>query len=59
VKPITIQVEGDEAEVRALIAWNDEAQQTKGQVQSYFRLQPSPYTGWEVVQTSLLADLLS
>jgi hypothetical protein len=59
VKPITVQVEGDEAEVWALVAWNDEAPQTKGQVQSYFRLQPSPYTGWEVVQTSLLADLLS
>jgi hypothetical protein len=59
VKPITVQVEGDEAEVWAHIAWNDEAQQTKGQVQSYFCLQPSPYTGWDVVQTSLLADLLS
>ncbi len=24
-----------------------------------YRLQPSPYTGWDVVQTSLLDDLLS
>jgi hypothetical protein len=58
-KPITTQVKEDEAEVWAVIAWDDEAQQTKGQVESYFRLQPSPYTGWDVVQTSLLDDLLT
>jgi hypothetical protein len=58
IKPIVTQVDGDEAKVWALIAWNDEAQQTKGQVESYFRLQPSPYTGWDVVQTSLMDDLL-
>ena len=58
-KPIVVQVEGDEAKVWASITWNDEAQKTKGQVESYFRLQPSPYTGWDVVQTSLLDDLLS
>jgi hypothetical protein len=56
---ITTQVDGDEAEVWALVAWNDEAQQTEGQVESHFRLQPSPYTGWDVVQTSLLDDLLA
>jgi hypothetical protein len=59
IKPIVTQVEGDQAKVWAIISWNDEAQQTKGQVESYFRLQPSPYTGWDVVQTSLLDDLLS
>jgi hypothetical protein len=59
MEPITTQVEGDKGEVWALITWNDEAQQTQGQVESYFRLQPSPYTGWDVVQTSLLDDLLS
>lgn len=58
-KPIVTQVEGDEAKVWAIIAWDDEGQQTKGQVESYFRLQPSPYTGWDVVQTSLLDDLLA
>jgi hypothetical protein len=26
-------------------------------VESFFSLQPSPYTGWDVVQTSLLDDL--
>jgi hypothetical protein len=57
--PITTQVEGDEGEVWAVVAWDDEAQQVKGQVKSYFRLQPSPYTGWDVVQTSLLDDLLA
>jgi hypothetical protein len=59
VRPITVQVEGDEAKVWAFIAWDDEGQKTKGQVESYFRLQPSPFTGWDVVQTSLLHDLLS
>jgi hypothetical protein len=59
VKPITTQVDGDEGEVWALITWDDKAQNTKGQVESFFRLQPSPYTGWDVVQTSLLDDLLA
>jgi hypothetical protein len=59
IKPIVTQVEGDEAKAWAIISWNDEVQRTKGQVESYFRLQPSPYTGWDVVQTSLLNDLLS
>ncbi len=27
------------------------------QVESYFCLRPNPYTGWDVVQTSLLDDL--
>jgi hypothetical protein len=58
-EPITVRVEGDEAKVWAIIAWNDETQRTKGQVESYFRLQPSPYTGWDVVQTSLLDDILA
>jgi hypothetical protein len=58
VEPITVQVENDEAKVWAVVIWKDEAQQVKGQVESYFRLQPSPYTGWDVVQTSLLDDLL-
>jgi hypothetical protein len=59
IKPVTVQVEGDEAKVRAVVAWNDTVQKSKGQVESYFRLQPSPYTGWDVVQTTLLDDLLS
>jgi hypothetical protein len=57
IKPITVQVEGDEAEVWAIVAWEDEPQKAKGQVESYFRLQTSLYTGWDVVQTSLLDDL--
>ena len=59
VKPITVQVEADEAKVWAIITWDDEIQRTKRQVESYFRLQPSPYTGWDVVETSLLDDLLA
>ena len=59
IKPVTVQIEGNEAKVRAVIAWNDTTQKSNGQVEAYFRLQPSPYTGWDVVQTSLLDDLLS
>jgi hypothetical protein len=59
IKPVTVQVEGDEAKVCALVAWNDAVQKSNGQVEAYFRLQPSPYTGWDVVQTTLLDDLLS
>jgi hypothetical protein len=59
MKPITTQVAGDEGKVWALITWDDDTQQTKGQVESFFRLQSSPYTGWDVVQTSLLDDLLA
>ena len=59
INPIVTQAEEDEAKVWAVVAWNDEAQQIKGQVESYFRLQPNPYTGWDVVQTSLMDDLLA
>jgi hypothetical protein len=59
IKPIVTQVEEEEAKVWAMITWNDDEQQLNGQVESYFRLQPSPYTGWDVVQTSLLNDLLA
>lgn len=59
VKPITTEVNGDEAQVWAIIAWKNAREKTQGQVRSYFRLQPSPYTGWDVVQTSLLNDLLA
>jgi hypothetical protein len=58
-KPITTQVKENEGEVWALITWNDKTRKIKGRVKSYFRLKPSPYTGWDVVQTSLLNDLLA
>jgi hypothetical protein len=57
VKPIATQVEEDEGRVTAVITWRDGDQQK--QIESFFRLQPSPYTGWDVVQTSLLDDLLA
>ncbi len=58
VEPIVTQVEGEEGTVTAVISWRNHADETTGRVESYFRLQPSPYTGWDVVQTSLLDDLL-
>ncbi|VAW31445.1 hypothetical protein MNBD_CHLOROFLEXI01-3976 [hydrothermal vent metagenome] len=57
VEPITVQVEGEEGEITAVISWRNEDQETAAQVESFFRLQPSPYTGWDVVQTSLLQEL--
>jgi hypothetical protein len=56
VTPIVTQVAGDEGTVTAVIAWLYGHEQK--QVESFFRLQPSPYTGWDVVYTSLLDDLL-
>jgi len=58
VEPITVQVKGQEGAVTAVISWRDNDEETMGQVESFFRLQPSPYTGWDVVQTSLLDDLM-
>lgn len=58
VEPIAVQVEGEEGTVTAVISWHNNEDETIGQVESFFRLQPSPYTGWDVVQTSLLDDLL-
>jgi hypothetical protein len=58
VEPVTVLVEGDEGMVTAVITWHNNENQPIGQVESTFRLQPSPYTGWDTVQTSLLNDLL-
>ena len=57
MEPINTQVTDDEGRVTAVITWqlNNEPKQ----VESFFRLQPSPYFGWDVVQTSLLDDLLA
>lgn len=41
----------------AVITWHNNENEHIGQVESYFCLQPSPYTGWDIVQTSLLDDL--
>jgi hypothetical protein len=57
VKPIVTQVVDDEGTVTAVITWTEDEQQK--QVESFFRLQPSPYGGWDIVQTSLLDDLLT
>lgn len=57
VQPLVTQVGEDEGEVTAVISWLHHHQPY--QVESTFRLRPSPYGGWDVVQTSLLADLLT
>ena len=58
IEPITVQVEGNEGTVTAVITWHNNENEPSGQVKSTFRLQPSPYTRWDMVQTSLLDDLL-
>lgn len=57
VKPIATQVVEDEGTVTAVITWRVDDEQK--QVESFFRLQPSPYGGWDVVQTSFLDNLLA
>ncbi|HRQ40118.1 MAG TPA: hypothetical protein PLD25_19585 [Chloroflexota bacterium] len=57
VEPITTQVADDEGVVTAVITYPLGNEQK--QIESFFRLQPSPYFGWDVVQTSLLDDLLT
>lgn len=57
VEPITTQVSGDEGRVTAVVTW--QLHNEPKQIESFFRLQPSPYFGWDVVQTSLLDDLLA
>ncbi|MCZ7669775.1 MAG: hypothetical protein M5U34_22655 [Chloroflexi bacterium] len=54
--PTSVQIDEEEAEVTAVITWRNGEEQK--QIESWFRLQPSPYEGWDVVQTSLLEDLL-
>jgi hypothetical protein len=46
----------NEGSVTAVFTWRMDKWQ---QVTSTFRLQPSLYGGWDVVQTSLLDDLLA
>lgn len=53
----TTQVNGEEATVTAVITWLHH-QQPK-QVNASFRLQISAFYGWDIVQTSLLDDLLT
>lgn len=59
IKPIAVHVKGGEGTVTAIVSWHNDKQETVRKVESFFRLQPSPYTGWDVVQTSLLADILA
>ncbi|GMQ77870.1 MAG: hypothetical protein BMS9Abin02_0361 [Anaerolineae bacterium] len=56
VKPIETQVGEDEGSLTAVITWQCDDEQKE--IESQFRLQPSLYGGWDVVQTSLLDDLL-
>lgn len=57
VRPMVTQVAEEEGQVTAVITYP--LRNVQKQVESFFRLQPSPYTGWDVVQTSLLDDLLT
>ena len=56
IRPIATQVAEEEGSVTAVITWKNGGDQKE--VESFFRLQSSPYYGWDVVQTSLLDDLV-
>lgn len=56
IEPTSITVTPDGAEATAVITWRENDQPR--QIQSFFRLQPSPYTGWDIIFTTLLDDLL-
>jgi hypothetical protein len=58
VTPLVTQVDGDFAVVVASVKWRDPNTTIVHELESRFHLQPSPYTGWDVVYTSLLDDLL-
>jgi hypothetical protein len=59
VKPVATTVEGDEATVTAVVRYYDGRYEAVREVESFFRLQVSPYYGWDVVQTSFMNDLLA
>ncbi len=62
VEPVVTQVEGEEGESTAVVKFlyqdKDEAEAIP-QVEAFFRLHPSPYTGWDVIQTSLVDDIVA
>ena len=57
VEPLTTMVADTEATVTAVITWPHHQRQK--QVNCSFRLQISAFYGWDIVQTSLLDDLLA
>ena len=56
-RPTSTELQEDEATVTALITWQEGGEQKE--VEANFGLQPSPYYGWDIVQTSLLDTLLT
>jgi hypothetical protein len=56
-RPTSTGITGDEASVTAAITWQEGDAQKE--IEASFRLQPSPYYGWVIVQTSLLDTLLA
>jgi hypothetical protein len=59
VEPMATVVEGDGATVTAVVRYYDGRYDAIREVESFFRLQVSPYYGWDVVQTSFLDNLLA
>lgn len=55
VEPTAIEVDDQSASVGALVGW--EAEGVAHQVESRFRLAVSPYSGWDVIYTTLLDQL--
>jgi len=55
VEPLAVEAVDEVGWVTAVVSWFQGGDRRR--VSSTFRLEPSPYYGWEVVQTSLLDDL--
>ena len=56
-RPLSTEIGKDEAVIAALITWQQDDEHKE--IEVTFWLQPSPYYGWDIVQTSLLDTLLT
>ncbi|HSH03869.1 MAG TPA: hypothetical protein VLL52_15240 [Anaerolineae bacterium] len=59
VEHLTTRLTDDDAWVTAAISWHDPTRLHLQRLEATFRLRPSPYEGWDVVQTSFIEDLLA
>lgn len=55
-RPLSTEIGEEEANVTAIITWQQDDEQKE--IEATFRLQPSPYYSWDIVQTSFLDMVL-
>lgn len=56
-RPLSTEIGEEEANVTAIITWQQDDEPKE--IEATFRLQPSPYYSWDIVQTSFLDMVLS